>query len=339
MIWICCRVCIFIVSIFIAHEALRAFRKGGNMLTKLFPMVQFKKDTWEIDEFDCASIFLLIGSEKAMVVDLGMGIGDLRGAIEMITDKPLIAVISHGHIDHTAHAREFEEVWIHPADADKPMPQSLERRVYDTERIAQRQKGAIGAPYNMFRLYGYDIEVDLREPGPDEKMPKINYLHDGQQFDLGDRIVTAYECPGHSEGAMVFLDEKTKTLIAGDAVNFNLGAGAVPIETMLRYLKRIQAMSDRYDGIWNGHHDFRALGAPLDEDCLPTIIEMCEDILKGNYSPVRIPSFWGEPLPLSKTPKIPDPPAAVPGELPRKRVTVRKGRNFMGFNPDKIFEE
>ena len=62
-------------------------------LTKLYPMVQIKKNTWEIDEFDCASIFLLIGTEKAMVIDCGMGIGDLRGAIEMITDKPLICVI------------------------------------------------------------------------------------------------------------------------------------------------------------------------------------------------------------------------------------------------------
>ena len=31
-------------------------------------MVQFKKDTWEIDEFDVASIFLLVGTEKAMAV-------------------------------------------------------------------------------------------------------------------------------------------------------------------------------------------------------------------------------------------------------------------------------
>ena len=108
------------------------------MLIKLFPTVQFRKNTWEIDEFDCASIFLLEGTEKALVIDLGMGIGDLRGAIEMITDKPLIAVISHGHVDHTGHARQFDEVWIHPNDMGKPMPQSLARRVYDTRCIAQR---------------------------------------------------------------------------------------------------------------------------------------------------------------------------------------------------------
>ena len=98
------------------------------MLTKLYPMVQFKKDTWEIDEFDCASMFLLIGTEKAMLIDCGMGIGDLRGAVEMLTDKPILLVLSHGHIDHTGNVRQFGEAWIHPADAQMPMPESLERR-------------------------------------------------------------------------------------------------------------------------------------------------------------------------------------------------------------------
>ena len=311
------------------------------MLTKLFPMVQFQKNTWEIDEFDCASIFLLIGTEKAMVIDLGMGIGDLRGAVEMLTDKPIIAMISHGHTDHTAHAREFEEVWIHPKEMGKPMPQGLARRIYDTECIAQRQKGCIGAPYNMFRLYGYDIDVDLREPGPDEKEPVVHPLYDGQEFDLGGRIVTAFECPGHAPGEMVFLDSQTRCLFAGDALNYNLGVASVPVETTLRYLKRLQAMSDRYDHIYNGHHDFRALGAPLDEDCLPNIIALCEDIVAGHYSPAEVPSFWGQPMPLGKAKRPDKAPPMVEGQpnLPRKRVTVRRGRNFLTFDPDKILEE
>lgn len=312
------------------------------MLTRLFPMVQFRKDTWEIDEFDCASIFLLVGTEKAMVIDLGMGIGDLRGAVEMITDKPLIAVISHGHTDHTAHARQFDEVWIHPKDMGKPMPQSLARRVYDTECIARRQKGCIGAPYNMFRLYGYDIDVDLREPGPGEKEPTVRPLHDGQQFDLGGgRIVTAFECPGHSPGEMVFLDSQTRCLFAGDALNYNLGIAAVPVETSLRALKRLQDMSDLYDGIWNGHHDFRALGAPLDEDCLPNAIALCEDILAGHYSPVEIPSFWGQDMPLGKAKRPDKAPPMIAGQpnTPRSRVTVRRGRNFLTFDPDRIWEK
>lgn len=315
-------------------------------LTKLYPMVQFKKDTWEIDEFDAASIFLLIGAEKAMVIDCGMGIGDLRGAIEMITDKPLVVVISHGHVDHTANGRQFEELWIHPADQRAPIPQSLERRRFDTERIAARQKGCLGAPYTMFNLYPYDLDVDLREPGPDEKMPVIYDLYDGQQFDLGGgRIVTAYWCPGHSAGEMVFLDEQTRTLFAGDALNFNLGIGAVPLETSYKYYKRMEALGDKYDGIYNGHHDFRALGAPLDDDCLPGVLSMMEDALAGHIVPCEIPSFWGQSVPLTK--KREDPMEKAPKMFanadqvrpPRKRVLLRSGRNFLGINPDNIFEK
>ena len=311
------------------------------MLTKLYPMVQFKKDTWEIDEFDCASMFLLIGSEKAMLIDCGMGIGDLRGAVEMITDKPLIVVISHGHVDHTANARQFEEIWINPKDADAPIPQSLERRRYDTERIARRQKGCIGAPFTMFNLYPYDINVDLRDPAPDEKMPVLHDLCDGQQFDLGGgRIITAYEVPGHSAGEMVFLDEQNRILIAGDAINFNLGVGAVPLETTLKALRRIRDMGDKYDGIYNGHHDFRALGMPLDDDCLPTIIEMMEDVVAGHLVTCEVSNPWGQEMPLTlrgnKTEKV---EPLFPGQVRRKRVNLRRGRNFLGINPDNIYED
>ena len=317
-------------------------------LTKLFPMVQFKKDTWEIDEFDVASIFLLIGTEKAMLIDLGMGIGDLRGAVEMLTDKPLIVVCTHPDIDHTAHGREFEEIWMsRPAyEANRPIPQSLERRRWDCERIAARPKGCIGAPYTMFNLYGYDINVDVREPEPDSKEPKINIIEDGQQFDLGGgRIVTAYHCFGHSTGSMFFLDEQTRSVFAGDCLNFNLGMGSVPVETSLRHLKRLQSLSDKYDGIYNGHHDFRALGAPLDDDCLPTVISMLEDVLSG--APIwatENPSFWGQSVPLTR--ERPDAMGTAPAMFaggtaggPRgRRVTLRKGRNYLGINPDNLWE-
>ena len=314
-----------------------------DKLTKLYPMVQFAKNTWEIDEFDAASIFLLVGEEKAMVIDCGMGIGDLRGAVEMITDKPLVCVITHGHIDHTGNIRQFEEAWMNPKDNDKEFPENLERRKFDTYRIAQRNKGSIGAPFNMFQLYPYDIDVDLRGPESYDKVPVIHDLTDGMTFDLGGRIVTAYECPGHTAGEMVLIDSQTRIMFCGDALNFNLNIGAVPVETTLKALKRIQSMNDQYDCIMNGHHDFRALGMPLDEDCLTNVIALCEEIMEGHYSDCQFPSFWGQALKLGKQEggfamaPISAPELIQPPKWGR-HAAVRKGRNFLGFNPDKIHE-
>ncbi|WP_455436207.1 MBL fold metallo-hydrolase [Hungatella hathewayi] len=281
-----------------------------TMLTKLYPMVQIKKDTWEIDEFDIASCFLLIGTEKAMLIDCGMGIGDLKGAVEQLTDKPLIVVLSHGDPDHTGNARQFSEVWINPKDAGRPIPHDLERRKKDTGYIALR---------NYPKRYPYDLEVDLREPT--EPIPVLRELYDGQKFDLGGgRVITAYECPGHTVGEMIFLDESTRSLFCGDALNYNLHLGGTTIETAVKYLERMRDMGDRYDDIYNGHHDYRPFGAPLGEDCLPNAIDLCYQLLNGTYSIVYVPSSWG---PWSGHPDSP---------------MVLKGKNYLGVHEDRIFD-
>jgi glyoxylase-like metal-dependent hydrolase (beta-lactamase superfamily II) len=279
-------------------------------------MVQIKKGTWEIDEFDVASMFLLIGEEKAMLIDCGEGIGDLKGAVRNITDKPLVVVISHGHGDHLGHIREFDEIWISPKDRDRVVPPDIERMKDSITLIGLRNKGPL--PYSNYKLYPYDLEKDLCTPGPNDKLPVIRDLNDGQQFDLGGRIITAYDCFGHSPGEMIFLDETNRMLFAGDALNYNLGLGAIPIETAVKYLERMRDMGSRYDAIYNGHHDFRPLGAPLGDDCLPNAIDICHQLLNGTASPVTVPNFWGPTRP--------------------PRSMILKGKNYVGYNPDNIFE-
>ena len=141
--------------------------------------------------------------------------------------------------------------------------------------------------------------------------PKTIYhpIKDGQEFDLGDRIVTAYYAPGHAMDELIFLDHKTRTLFSGDSINYNTTMAGIPIEESIGYLRRIQSLSDQYDDIYNGHHDYRALGAPLGKDCLPNLIALAEEYLSGNYcEPALVPSFWD-------------------GQR-TARMMLRRGRNF-----------
>lgn len=262
------------------------------MSTQLYPIVQFAPDTWEIDEFECASVFVLVGKEKALVIDTGIGIGDLRGAIEKITDKPLVLVLSHGHGDHLGNAWQFDEVYLNEKDLSYTKRESLEMRKNYAAMIARRQGG----------IYAYDPEEDIL---PNPRQPEFKPLTDGQVFDLGDRRVTAYSCPGHTPGEMVFLDENTRSLFVGDAVNCNLLISQPPesptfvsIERAGEGLKRLAAMRDRYDNMYNGHHDYRALGMPLGADVLDDAIEICRQLVSGEYTPQKVPSpFPGRPDP------------------------------------------
>ena len=209
------------------------------MKTRLYPMVQFKKDTWEIDEFECASVFVLVGKEKAMVIDAGIGIGDLIGAIRMtITDKPLVIVATHGHGDHTGGMGNFDEYYLSEKDWFYPVEESIEMRRGYSAMIAKRQGGY------------------------------YPWVH-----------VTS-------------------------------------VERALEGLEALAAAKDSYDGIYNGHHDYRPLGAPLDESVLPDAMTLCKQLISGQYNVVLTKNPLGEGL----------------------RACVKKGLTEISFNPETILE-
>jgi len=137
---------------------------------------------------------LIVGSEKALLIDTGYGIGDYRAYVETLTDKPLIVANTHGHIDHASGNCQFDEVWMNPKDyALADWHTSLETR---------RNSKDIGD------------YVDRLVDGPYKRLP----LEEGVVFDLGDRTVTAYNCAGHTKGSMSFLDSKSRYLFTGDNI-------------------------------------------------------------------------------------------------------------------------
>jgi hydroxyacylglutathione hydrolase len=137
--------------------------------------------------------------------------------------------------------------------------------------------------------------------------------------------VTVYHCPDHTPGCVTFLDEATRILFLGDALNCNLllGGGApgtprfVWIEKALASLKRLQNLGECYDRYYNGHHNYRLLGEPLGVDVLSDVITACEQIVAGM---VQVEC---------------KPPALL--FLPR-RPSVTVGRTRITFNPDGVHE-
>lgn len=135
---------------------------------------------------------LIVGQDKALVIDTGYGIGDYLAYLRTITDKPLIVVNTHGHIDHASGNSQFGEAWINQKDwALADWHTALETRQKDS---------------------GCEGYANLLVSGSWEKRP----LEEGMRFDLGGRQVTAYECAGHTKGSMSFLDSETGFLFTGD---------------------------------------------------------------------------------------------------------------------------
>ena len=60
--------------------------------------------------------YLLRGRERSLLIDTGLGICDIRQAVDRLTDRPVAAVATHIHWDHIGGHRYFPEFYAHEAE-------------------------------------------------------------------------------------------------------------------------------------------------------------------------------------------------------------------------------
>ena len=76
--------------------------------------------------------YLLLGRERALLLDTGLGVGGLRREVEALTDRPITVALTHVHWDHIGGCGQFEPPAVHAAEADWlrhfPLPEAAVRR-------------------------------------------------------------------------------------------------------------------------------------------------------------------------------------------------------------------
>lgn len=217
--------------------------------------------------FSSELMYLVEGEERAALLDSGSGIGFVRPLVEQLTDKPLVVLLTHGHVDHAMGASEFppEQVYINQEDA-----------------YIYREHGTW-----EFRAAGLFL---MGEPGkavaPEEDFtplrPITDYrdLKEGDRFDLGGISVEMHACPGHTRGSLVMLLPEEETLLLGDACNgftFLFEDYSTSIETYRNSLLRLRdRLAGRYRRVLASHGDGYSDPGILEEN-----IALCERILQG----------------------------------------------------------
>lgn len=149
---------------------------------------------------------LIVGTERALLIDTGMGVGDIRAVVESLTDRPITVVNSHSHWDHVGGNHLFEdgstEIWIHAA----------ERAELEAGVPAGELAEALAPEYLRGPLPpGFDPATFAIPPGR-----ATGLLHGGEVFDLGGRALEVIHAPGHSPGGIVLLDRAGGVLFSTD---------------------------------------------------------------------------------------------------------------------------
>ena len=147
-----------------------------------------KPGTWVISFMNGTQfLFLLEGEDKALLIDTGYAIGNLRKFVENLTDKPIVVVNTHFHPDHAGGNGEWEEVMVSE----------------DYQLDAPSVEGTMG---------------DLKAlPYPDYR--KI-LLKDGDTIDLGGRVIKVFKCKNaHCHSHLYFLDTRERLFHMGDEMD------------------------------------------------------------------------------------------------------------------------
>jgi hydroxyacylglutathione hydrolase len=198
-------------------------------------------------------LYLLEGRERALLIDTAWGCGPLREYVERLTDKPVIVVNTHGHLDHAGGNGWWEQVYMH-ADAATDvahMPPLPERRQL---------------PYPEY-----------------EKVP----VGEGFVFDLGGRKVEVIEISAHGAGSIALLDKNTGMLFAGDEIEsgqvllFDYGTNdpailMATVEKHLRNMIKLKSRQAEFSAICPAHN-----GAPIACSHIDDFIELDKAMLEG----------------------------------------------------------
>lgn len=141
--------------------------------------------------YEAPFIYLLLGTQKALLLDTGATASAnrfplfatisriLKEASPTTINRQLLVLHSHGHSDHIAADQQFQ---------DKAR----------TQVVAGNLKA-------IQQHFGYGVDG-------------LHWPEDSAQLDLGERTITAYPLPGHSDDAIALFDERTGWLLTGDSL-------------------------------------------------------------------------------------------------------------------------
>lgn len=161
--------------------------------------------------------YLVVGNRRAILIDTGMGVGDIRSVAESLTDLPVTVLNSHSHWDHIGGNWQFDNILIHRAEAKElqhpPGPERI-AKWFQPEQLT----GPLPSGVEPHR-------VEIRAT-------TANLLLDGgETIDLGGRVLEVIHAPGHSPGGIVVVDRDNGIMFSTDVA----------------YLTRLYAYSDDSD--------------------------------------------------------------------------------------------
>lgn len=221
-------------------------------------------------------IYLIEGSRDVAVLDTGTGAGDFAGLVASLSSRRPRILQTHAHWDHIGASFRFDDVLVHPAEAETL------RAGYPADRYIEAFSPKSVEPSRVPADFDPSAGIPGREP--------TGWLEHGDRIDLGDRTLEVFHTPGHSPGGVSFLDRDARALFAGDLLYlgrmFVYFPGSDPA-AFRESLRLAAELAGEVDTIYPAHE-----AVPLVPDDVRAIRDAYETVWAGR-APERYGSLFG----------------------------------------------
>jgi glyoxylase-like metal-dependent hydrolase (beta-lactamase superfamily II) len=215
--------------------------------------------------------YLVEGARDVAIIDTGTGAGDFPALVASLSSKRPRVLQSHGHWDHAGHSYAFDEVLIHPSEADRL------REGFPADRYMAAFSPEQAEP--EFIPAGFDPSGGMRGTEP------TGTLGDGDRIDLGNRVLEVIHTPGHSPGGLSFLDRTGRALIVADVVYLAAMYLFLPDSDPAAFrtsLERLVQVLDDVDGVFPAHGE-----SPMTPQDVRDIQTAFECVWNGELTPAE----------------------------------------------------
>ncbi len=239
-----------------------------------FTAIKAGNNVWRIDDHRNDNFYLVEGKERALLIDTGIGAGDLEKFVKSLTNLPLLVVNTHAHGDHINSDFQFKEVYIHPDEIEE-----AERNLTKENRA-----NVISNILKNNPDYGEENILEVKEYSKPDFIP----IDEEYIFDLGDRKLEVIVTPGHTPGCICLLDRENKLLFSGDNNCQHIWLfmnNSTSVETYFKSLERLMTFSEHFDTIFPGHLE------PMGKEYLDEVHTCVKSILDGECEPKPYQSF------------------------------------------------
>jgi glyoxylase-like metal-dependent hydrolase (beta-lactamase superfamily II) len=214
--------------------------------------------------------YLILGGDKALLFDTGMGISNIQAVVAGLTKLPVSVVNSHTHNDHVGDNWRFSDVYGMDTDFTRANARGSKQDAQD-ELAPDEICGSLPA--------GFDAKAYAIKP-----FHITHWLHDGDKIDLGGRTLKVIGTPGHTPDAIALLDERNGLLFTGDS--FYLGPiylyrPETDMDAYVVSMQKLAALALRIQLLLPAHNTPVA-----DPEYLPKVVVAIKQVRSGEVKPV-----------------------------------------------------